>query len=106
MAKKYPTLFHFLATEFGKAKIPFLLVGGFAVNYYKATRVTQDLDIIICDADFVRTRQVLEKSGYQTKAETSLFARFDSHDPAFLDLDVIFVDKTTMKGFLKDAETG
>ena len=105
MSKKYSTIFHFLSAEFTKAKIPFLLVGGFAVNYYKATRVTQDLDLLICYDDFGKASTLLEKNGgYQKKEETSLFARFDSDDPAISELDLIFVDRKTMDGFLKEAK--
>ena len=39
---KYPTVFHLLAREFGRAKIPFVLVGGFALNFYKYGRATAD----------------------------------------------------------------
>lgn len=106
MTEKYPTLFHFLSAEFDKAKIPFLLVGGFAVNYYKATRATQDLDVLICDEDFKKALLILEKGGYRKNLEASLFARFDSDDPAFSDLDLIFVDRATLNGMLQEAKQG
>lgn len=81
-----------------------MLVGGFAVNYYKATRVTQDLDVLICDEDIRKALLILKKNGYRKNAETSLFARFDSEDPAFSDLDLIFVDRTTMNRVLNEAK--
>lgn len=101
---EYPSVFHFLSIEFGRANIPFLLVGGFAVNYYKATRVTQDLDLLICDQDFEKALPILEKNGYKKTDKTSLFARFDSTDPACSELDLIFVDKATMNSFLREAK--
>ena len=52
MEMKYRSVFHLLANELGKAKISFVLIGGFAVNYYKATRFTGDVDILIDEKDF------------------------------------------------------
>ena len=43
---KYPTIFHLISTEFEKAEIPHVLIGGFAVNYYGVTRQTVFMDII------------------------------------------------------------
>lgn len=104
MAEKSPTLFHFLAAEFEKAEIPFLLVGGFAVNYYQATRFTADVDLLTMDENFERASRILGKEGYQCIAKNNLFARFESSDPNAMDLDIMFVDKKTMSGILKEAK--
>ena len=101
---KYPTVFHLLATELGKAKIPFVLVGGFVVNYYKATRHTDDVDILMTDENFKKALPLLERAGYKQVAKESAFTRLQGNRSDFLDLDVLFVDPRTFSGILKECK--
>lgn len=101
---KYPTVFHLIGIEFDKAKIPFVIVGGFAVNYHQFPRLTGDLDIIIKDEDYPKARSILNEAGYRKVVEGNLFARFVHEEVLLMDLDAIFVDGKTLLGILKDAK--
>ena len=101
---KYPTVFHLIATEFAKARIPFLLVGGFAVNHYKVSRNTWDLDILIRESDFDGVAPILKGAGYQMEVRTELFARFRGNHPYFFNTDVIFADPKTFSGMLAEGQ--
>ena len=54
---KYPTVFHLISTVVDKADVHCVLIGGFAVNYYKVTRQTADVDFLITENDF---KKILE----------------------------------------------
>ncbi len=101
---KYKTVFELVGTEFEKARIPFVLIGGFAVNYYKANRMTNDLDLLMTDKYFSKAVSLLKAGGYQEVAKQNLFARFESNDPAMMDLDIIFVDQASFDGIVKDGQ--
>lgn len=101
---KYPTVFHLISTEFKNANIPFLLIGGFAVNYYGATRFTADIDFLISDEDYKKAATILTGGGYQCVVTTNLlFSRFESKEPDAMDVDLVFVDRHTMAGMLREA---
>lgn len=101
---KYSNVFDLLAEEFKKAKIPFVLIGGFAVNYYKVSRFTGDVDILIDERDFQRVLPLLEQVGYRQVTKQHLFARFKNDDLDFMDLDLMFVDEKTFSGILKEGK--
>ncbi|OGX05574.1 MAG: hypothetical protein A3G87_00395 [Omnitrophica bacterium RIFCSPLOWO2_12_FULL_50_11] len=100
---KYPNVLELLAEAFGKAKIPFVLVGGFAVNYYKATRGTADLDVLILEKNYDTARAALEGAGYREERKNPLFARFREPKARLMEIDLIFVDPNTFEGIIEDA---
>lgn len=101
---KYPSIFHLLAREFEKAKIPIILIGGFAVNYYKVSRATGDVDVLMVDEHFEKASSLLTEAGYKEVVRGNVFARFQSTQPLLMDLDVLFVDKKTFSGMMNEAK--
>ncbi|MBI3999380.1 MAG: nucleotidyltransferase [Candidatus Omnitrophica bacterium] len=101
---RYPTVFHLLAQEFEKAKIPIILIGGFAVNYYKVSRATGDVDILMMDEHFEKASSLLSLAGYKEVVRGNVFARFKNSQPLLMDLDVLFVDKNTFSGMINEAK--
>ena len=100
---KYKTVFNLIATEFGKAKVPFVLVGGFAVNHYKVSRATADVDLIMTEESYARALPLLEQNGYRETMRTSLFARLGARGVLLMDLDVLFVDQKTFDGIARES---
>lgn len=93
---KYPTVFHLIASIFDKAGVSCVLIGGFAVNYYKVTRQTADIDFLITKDDFEKIVPSLEKEGYKQDSVQEVFARLKSDNVYLMDLDFMFVDKETL----------
>jgi hypothetical protein len=93
---RYPTIFHLLSTEFKKAKISCVLIGGFAVNYYGATRHTADVDFLISTEDSEKASKLLRKAGFKQSVSQDVFARFGDNRSYFMDIDFMFVDKETL----------
>lgn len=101
---KHPTVFHLIADVFDQAKVPFVLVGGFAVNYYKATRATADVDILTTEENFQKTLPLFQEVGYDQTVKQHLFARLRNNLAKFIDIDILFVDERTFDGVIHEAK--
>lgn len=98
---KYPTAFHLVLDVFSKAGIPCVLIGGFAVNYYKVTRQTADIDFLIADDATEKISGLFKNEGYQLDYAQEAFARLKSNREYLMDLDFMFVDKETLDKIIK-----
>lgn len=93
----YQTIFHLISSIFKKANVCSVLIGGFAVNYYKVTRQTVDVDFLINEEDFTKVKTLLEKQGYKVDFTHKVFTRFKSKSNSYLmDIDFMFVDEDTL----------
>ena len=101
---KYPTIFHFISTEFEKAKIAYVLIGGFAVNYYGVTRQTADVDFLITKEDFSKALKLLKRAGYKQGFTQEVFARLEDSKSYLMDVDFMFVDEETLRQIIKDGK--
>ena len=97
---KYKNLFHLFSEVLKRAKIPFVLIGGFAVNFYKFSRTTGDVDFMMTEVGFNQAWPFLEKAGCRLMIRTPLFATLKSDIPPFMLADILFVDEKTIKGVL------
>lgn len=100
----YPTVFHLISDVSKKAGISCILIGGFAVNYYKVTRQTADVDFLITKEDFEKIAPLLEKADYKQDFIQRVFVRLKSNRLYLMDIDFMFVDKQTLKKIIKDGQ--
>lgn len=101
---KYSTVFDLVSTLFDKTGVSCVLIGGFAVNYYKVTRQTADVDFLIIQDDFKKILSLLEEEGYKVDYAQEVFARLKSNKFYLMDLDFMFVDKETLDKIVKEAK--
>ena len=101
---KYPTVFHLISALSKKENVSCVLIGGFAVNYYKVTRQTADVDFLITKEDFDKIVGLLEEAGFKQDYTQEVFARLKSNTPYLMDLDFMFVDKETLEKIIKEAK--
>jgi hypothetical protein len=94
--KPYPTVFHLLSDIFTRANISCVLIGGFAVNYYKVSRQTADIDFLITRENFEMILDLLEEKGFKKEYEQETFARLLGDRLYMMDIDFMFVDKNTL----------
>ena len=92
----YPSIFHLLTDIFAKRNVTSVLIGGFAVNYYKVTRQTADIDFLITKDDFEKILSLLEENGFRKDYTQEVFARLIGKKSYLMDLDFMFVDKETL----------
>jgi hypothetical protein len=100
--EKNPNIFQVLSGVFAKGGIVSILIGGFAVNYYKVTRQTADIDFLITKDDFEKILKLLEEKGFKKDYEQEVFARFLGEKPYLMDVDFMFVDKETLDKIVKE----
>ena len=100
---EYPTVFHLLAAAFKKAEASFVLVGGFAVYYYKMNLSFQ-ADVLTTEKDYQKALPCLEESDCKQILKKDPFARLRSDNPAFIDLDVRFVKRQTLNKIIKNGQ--
>jgi hypothetical protein len=98
---KFGEIFHILSRAFKKEKIPCLLIGGFAVNYYHVTRQTLDVDFLTTSEDFKKIRPVLRQAGYRDAYVRKIFVRLDHKSKDMLDLDFLFADHDTLREMIR-----
>ncbi len=101
---KYPTIFHLIAAVFNKKNISAVLIGGFAVNYYKVTHQTADVDFLITKDDFDKILTLLEEEGYEKDYSQDVFVKLTSSQHYLMDIDFMFVDTETLSKITKDAK--
>jgi len=102
---KYPSVFHLIAAIVKETGARCVLIGGFAVNYYKVTRQTADVDFLITKDGYKKILSLLEAEGLKEDYTQEVFARLTADRPYFIDLDFMFVDKETLDKIIKDGKT-
>ena len=58
---EYHSAFHLISDTINKTGVSCVLIGGFAVNYYKFSRQTADIDFLITEEDFNKIIQSICK---------------------------------------------
>lgn len=101
---EYRTVFHLISAVSKKAGVSCVLIGGFAVNYYKVTRQTADVDFLITKEDFEKILNFLEKAGYKQGFAQEVFTQFKSSRSYLMDIDFMFIDKETLAKIMKDGK--
>lgn len=93
---KYPTVFHLILEACRETGVTCVLVGGFAVNYYKYTRQTADVDFLITREAFNKIQPFLNNAGYVEEYSQESFARLRSAKSYPMDIDFMFVARSTL----------
>jgi len=101
----YENVFQLISEISQKTGVSFILIGGFAVNYYKYTRQTVDVDFLIEEENFQRILGLLEKAGYKLDYCQQAFARLiPTKNSLLMDIDFMFVDEDTFAKIIKDSQ--
>ncbi len=101
---EYHSAFHLLSDTINKTGVSCVLIGGFAVNYYKFSRQTADIDFLITEEDFNKIKTFLEDAGYAKEFQQKVFVRLKSNKRYLMDVDFMFVDKETLGKIIQDAK--
>ncbi len=78
----------------GKAGLPFLVIGGYAVFAHGYVRTTDDLDLVVQRGRRAEWQKLMGDLGMSVKHDASTFLQFDPKDPASMDVDLMFVSGT------------
>ena len=100
---KYATVFDLIATEFKKAGIDHVLIGGFAVNAHRYSRFTEDVDFMIAQEDAPQAAQVLKNSDFKLFHEHKNFMRWQaSREYPKILVDLVFTDRFTLTKVIRE----
>jgi hypothetical protein len=80
-----------------QTKLPFLVIGGFAVIAHGYQRTTMDLDLLVRRTHAGQWSDALKRIGYDLVYEQKTFARYRSSRGG-IDLDVMYVNDETFDG--------
>ncbi|MEM6910701.1 MAG: hypothetical protein AAF555_03885 [Verrucomicrobiota bacterium] len=75
--------------------LPYLLVGGHAVNARGFSRVTKDIDIAICRKDWFGWKHALEQAGWSCQARNINFGVFSMVSEPTVKMDLMLLEKET-----------
>jgi hypothetical protein len=78
-------------------EMPFLVIGGHAINSYGLDRHTGDLDLVMPRSDKAAWLKLMELLRYSIGQNTDTFARFRPDTVAAWPIDLMFVDEDTFK---------
>lgn len=98
------SVFHLISDLTHEQGVSCVLIGGFAINHYRVTRQTADVDFLITKEDFDKIAGPLERAGYKKALLQENFVQFQSSRLSLLDVDFMFVDQGTLKKIMSEGE--
>ena len=99
--KKLTTMLSVIADHFIDKKIPFCLIGAFALGFYGLPRHTVDIDFMVDGDYWDAVSEILTGSGYTCFQKTETFAQFDSEFDVFGKVDLMLAGTETGKEMLR-----
>jgi len=99
----YSKVFRLVAEASKKSAVPCILIGGFAVNFYKVTRGTRDVDFLMTKDDFKKIEKALIEAGYAEDFATNVAVRM-SNVKESADVDFMIVDEATRDKILEEGQ--
>ena len=97
----YANAFHLVAKASEKSAVPCILIGGFAMNFYKVSRATLDVDFLITGDDLRKIKGSLADAGYAEDFATDVAVRMANKEER-LDIDFMIVDDATRSKIMED----
>jgi hypothetical protein len=101
---KNQSVFHLISDCTHEHGVSCVLIGGFAINHYRVTRQTADVDFLITKEDFGKIVGLLEQAGYKKALLQENFVQLQSSRLSLLDVDFMFVDHETIAKIIKEGE--
>ena len=98
------SVFQLIADIIKEENVSCILIGGFAVNHYKVSRNTQDIDFLITKEDFKKIWGALQEAGYKQSWSQENFVLLENTQLLLRKVDFMFVDSSTLDKIMKEAQ--
>lgn len=85
--------------------MPFLLIGGHAINAYGISRQTGDIDLLVQHTRKHRWLELLAKLRYSVGQDDDRFSRFRPDTIAAWPIDLMYVDDETFNKLLSESQS-
>lgn len=96
--------FKIVANACEKTGTSVILIGGQALGVHGYQRVTLDVDFMITEGDYEKLRSVICAAGYREVVRTDVAAKLCARSDDLVDIDFMFVNKSTYDGVKKDSK--
>ena len=100
----YSSIFELVSGLTRQEKASCILIGGFAVNFYKVSRTTADVDFLITKQDFDKISSSLTRAGFKELSGHENFAHFQSPGMGIFGMDFMFVDQATFEKIKEEGQ--
>lgn len=97
-------IFYLISKIAEKTGIRCVLIGGFAVNYYKVARQTADVDFLTTEDDFEKILGMLKEEGFKVEFRNEVFAGLSAAKGYIMDLDFMFVEEDTLDKIIEEGK--
>ena len=97
------SFFTTIEAEARKRQLPYLIVGGHAVNLYGFARETADLDLLVCMQDRAAWITLFASLDYRIFSEAPNFVQLASDKAAAWPIDLMLVRPATFKPMFDDS---
>ena len=87
----------YVAAAGDRSRLPFLVIGGLAVNAHGYSRLTADVDILVRRSDAEAWIAVLAELGYATVNRGETFIQLDPPMPGLWPVDLLLVSQRTFE---------
>lgn len=99
---QYDNIFHLVSEVLRQSGVQAVLIGGFAVNFYRFSRATGDIDFLMTEEDYKKACPFFEKAGCQQVFQSTLYVSLKSEFFPLMPIDVGFVDRKTLEGMIRE----
>jgi predicted nucleotidyltransferase len=93
--------FQDLATQTETRGLPFLVIGGLAVNFHGISRDTADLDLLIQREEKARWTDLLSEMGYSVERDAGVFIQFAPPQANAWPVDLMLVAESSFGQMLQ-----
>lgn len=85
------TVFQTITAKAAETKLPFLVIGGYAVMAHGFVRSTEDLDLLVRGSQRARWRELFEGMGMTVHHDGGTFLQFNAPPWGKLPVDLMFI---------------
>ncbi len=89
--------FKLLSEIIKKCDLKVVLIGGFAVNQYKVSRHTADVDFLITQENFNKIYSELKTAGFEEYIKQNVFISLRDINKNFWDIDFMLIEENTLE---------
>lgn len=93
-----------VAAKAREIELPYLLIGGHAVNFHGYSRLTDDVDLLIKRDSLSNWAELLKSFGYTLSHEAGTFCQFEKKDSNEPGIDLMLVNEQTFQKLSERAQ--
>ena len=98
------SVFHLISNITKEEGVPCVLIGGFAANYYRVSRQTGDIDLLMTKENYNKVSKAFRDAGYKEVNNSDAFVNLESNQLSLMKVDCVLVGEDTLKRILNESQ--